>query len=231
MNPKQQKSTYLTERWNGLDVYFTRDIAGGQRLFADDFLVLLNGLAVKPRYGHLLEWCSGPGFIGYSMMAHGLCSSLTLAEQYGPALEAAARTAKANDIDRLVTLHKSLDPAGLPPGTSFDLVVGNPPYFPNRVMLEEIYKTDPKYDPRLYVDEGWRLHKIFFAGIRRFLARNGLVILLESTIASHLETFRPMIEGSGLRIAGWQWATLCDNKMWYLFISRDDATESFGLIE
>lgn len=218
---------FLSETWKSISVFFDEEVMGGRRLFADDFLGLL--YAVQPPHParHLLEWCSGPGFIGYALMANGFCTDLTLAENREAALEAAAYTAMKNKIEDNVTLYKSLDLSGLPSDRQFDLVVGNPPYFPNRVMLEEVHKADPKANPCIYVDPDWQLHKKFFSDIRRFLAPNGRIILLESTNASHLETFRPMIEGNGLKISGWRWATLCGDKMWYLFVTRDDATEPF----
>lgn len=227
MHLTQERGRYLSKNWNGLSVFYTKDLADGGLEFADDFLKMLTGLSFKPPCGRILEWNCGPGFIGYALMAYGFGTSLCLIDSRDPAIEMAEYTAKANDVDRLVSLYRGEGISALPKGEQFDLVVAHPPYFPNRVMLEVIHANDSKANPQLYVDPDWRLHKQFFSSIGRYLKPNGRIILLECTNASHFETFRPMIEAENLVVSGWQWSCTRGSDMWYLFVSRNDATEPF----
>ena len=213
---------YLHEIFNGQPVFYTPETKGAGRLFADDFLKMLQSQKNIPPADNILEWCSGPGFIGFSLMAHGWAGRLCLAEAYPPAREAINHTINFNQLMDRVSVYDTNNPALFPKDHKFDLVVANPPYFPNRVMQEEVYKHDSKADPRLYVDENWGLHKQFFANIGQHLSATGRIIFLESTNASHLETFRPMLEGSGLYIQGWAWSCVCGDKMWYLFLGKED---------
>lgn len=203
--------------WNGVSVYYTDKLDGGGVDFADDYLDLFNCFKNRPRFQRMFEWCSGPGFIGYSMLAAHICESLCLADFYGPAIDAAQYTARKNNIEDRVKIYQGDGLLALPASEKFDLVVGNPPHFVERNMLEHIYES------RIYVDEKWLLHREFFSGIRKHLERNGLIVLFENGRGSHNDTFRPMIESSGLKIAGWQWSRRSNSRYWYLFIMRDDS--------
>lgn len=223
------KSNYLSASWKDLSVYYTKDLDGGGLVFADDYIDLLSNPPTQTKFERVFEWCSGPGFIGYSLLAHGFGTSLCLADCYAPAIEAATYTAEANNIGDQVSLYLGDGILALPEHEKFSLVVGNPPHFPNRIMMEHAYEGDPKTNPRIYVDPDWRLHKQFFSGIRHHLTQNGRIILVECSGGSHLETFRPMVEAAGLVVSGWQWSRTRGKDMWYLFLSRDDATEPFPL--
>ena len=45
-----------------------------------------------------MEWCSGPGFIGYGMMACNICDRLTLLDKFEPAIKVAEKTASNSFI-------------------------------------------------------------------------------------------------------------------------------------
>src|ERR1700687_1958230 len=70
------------------------------------------------------------------------------------------------------------------------MVVANPPHFDDAVFRDEI---------RAY-DRGWHLHRDFFRDVARFLAPNGVIVLQENNQGSTVETFRAMIEDTGLKI-------------------------------
>jgi methylase of polypeptide subunit release factors len=211
---------YLSKSWNGFPVFYTRDLDGGGTIHADDFLALLTQHVQPRRFAKAFEWCSGPGFVGYALLASGVCNSLCLADFYGPAVTAARHTAKTNHVEDRVTVYQGDNLSALPAHESFDLVLGNPPHFQNRNMSE--FSCDN--DPRIYVDEHWNVHRKFFSTVRRHLTRDGLVVLSENTWGSHLETFRDMIESAGLAIAGWRWSINHGQTLWYMFVTRDDAT-------
>jgi len=220
---------YLTHNWNGIEVSYTRELDGGGLEAADDCVAVIRDLKRKPKPGRIFEWCCGPGFIGYALLANGLGTSLCLSDIFPPAVDCARHTAKANNIEGKVDVYLGDNLEGLPDHEKFDLVISNPPQFQNRLMLEKVFPHETKTDPRIYVDWEWKLHKKFFREIRDHLNPNGLIALIECSGGAHVETFRPMLEGTGLVIAGWEWPHLRIQDMFYLYIRRDDATERFEI--
>jgi methylase of polypeptide subunit release factors len=218
-------AAYLEKKYNDVVVSYTKELNGGGISFGDDYVDLFKSLAVKPPVGRIFEWCSGPGFIGYALLANRFGSSLCLSDIYSPSVEAARHTAKENNLEDVVRVYEGDGVLVLPENEKFDLVVGNPPHFPERNMIEFFFHEDQ----RIYLDKGWRLHRQFFANIRKHLTQNGQIILLENSWGSHIDTFREMIENNGMRIAGWQWCMNQGKDLWYLSICRDDATLEINL--
>jgi methylase of polypeptide subunit release factors len=214
---------YQSKSWNDFPVFYTHALDGGGTVHADDFLALLTKHVKPSGFGRAFEWCSGPGFVGYALLAHKVCQSLCLADFYGPAVSAARHTAKVNQVEDRVSIYQGDNLSALPPNETFDLILGNPPHFANSNMSE--FSCDN--DPRIYVDEGWRVHRQFFSKVRAHLNRDGLIVLSENTWGSHLDTFREMIESCGLVIAGWRWSLNHGQTLWYLFVTRDDSTVSY----
>ncbi|RXG84478.1 methyltransferase [Bradyrhizobium zhanjiangense] len=211
------RPNYKFKVWNGVSVYYTDNLDGGGLKFADDYLDLFNCFKDRPRFQRMFEWCCGPAFIGYSMLASDICESLCLADFYGPAIDAAQYTARKNNIEDRVTIYQGHGLLALPDSEKFDLIVGNPPNHVGPVMWYS------HVEPHIYVDNNWLLHREFFSGIRKHLERDGLIVLFENSRASHIDTFRPMLESSGLKISGWRWSRRFDTQYWYLFIIRDDS--------
>ncbi|QOZ33225.1 hypothetical protein XH92_17370 [Bradyrhizobium sp. CCBAU 53421] len=153
------------------------------------------------------------------MLASQICESLCLADIYQPAIDAAQYTARKNDIEDRVTIYQGDGLLALPESEKFDLVVGTGPHFAERNMLEYSHNLEP----RIYLDDKWRLRRQFFSGIRKHLERDGLIVLNENLKGSHIDTFKPMIEAAGLKISGWQLSRRFSALYWYLFIMRDDS--------
>ncbi len=217
----QEEKTYLSREWNGLSVFYTPQLDGGGLVFADDYLALLESMQAMVNPGRIYEWCSGPGFIGYALLAHKFGTSLCLTDFYQPAIDVVKHTAHFNKIEDRVSVYHGDGVLGLPQHEKFDLVVGNPPQFQNRIMLELLFAHDPKTDPRIYVDPEWRLHKQFFNRISNHLKDDGVIILTECSGGAHVETFRPMIEEAGLYLAGWKWPKR-GKDMFYVFVTKKD---------
>ena len=79
--------------FNGVDQFLrlgdNPSMEFGGILRAPMFLEILEKIDKSKKYDHCLEWCSGPGFIGYSILSAGICSRLDLADIWKPALDAA----------------------------------------------------------------------------------------------------------------------------------------------
>jgi methylase of polypeptide subunit release factors len=150
------------------------------------------------------EWCSGPGFIGYSLLATGICKELTLTDVYHPSIIAAEET---RDFElnwccdkNLLSIYLLKDLDLLPVTETWDLIVSNPPHFPYYVHCQD--ETEFQ-ENRISTDFEWRAHKNFFANMKTRLRPGGIILLVENMAGSTPETFEPWITEAGLKTTGW----------------------------
>ena len=208
-----------------ISVYHTTNCDGGGKSFGTKYPSIINARYPGHTFDCCLDWCSGPGFIGYNLLDHEICRTLHLVDHYQPGIDCAKKT-----IDNLpiqfkdcVHAHQIDDLALLPKSQMFDLVVANPPHFPaklsakikamNTLACKGIYggkklcldKTDMDIMPdhainRLIVDQDWAAHKNFYHNIKSRLAPDGVILMQENAAGSSAEDFRSMIESAGLEI-------------------------------
>ena len=179
---------YKEVTFAGIRVSYKNHLDGGGREFGQDFIPLLQQYRL-PRQKRVFEWCAGPGFIGFSLLAHGLCETLCLADVNREAVQACERTIADNALSSRVSVYCSDNLRSLPPAEQWDLVVSNPPHF-----IDEYHGNLRAHDP------DWRVHRDFFRMAAPFLKPGGVIILQENNHGSTVETFRPMIEKSGLTV-------------------------------
>ena len=187
-----EKAKSIVERWReveyaGVKVSYKQRLDGGGSTFGQDYIKWLTALGM-PRQRRVFEWCSGPAFIGFSMLAHGLCDTLFLADINPWAVEACRRTLQRNGLAGRVTVIHSDNLDQVPPNERFDLVVGNPPHFIDR--LEGNLRA---------FDKDWALHKRFYRDIGRFLTpATGVCLIQENAEGSKTSDFKQMISDGGL---------------------------------
>ena len=73
-----------------LDVQYTPITNGGGDYFALEYAEIIH-----KSYGSVsnaLEWCSGPGFIGYALLASKLCNNISFVEMSDLAINQLTRT-------------------------------------------------------------------------------------------------------------------------------------------
>ncbi len=167
-------------------VHFKKHLDGGGSTFGQDVVAFLESRHM-PRQRRVFEWCAGPGFIGFSLLACGLAETLCLADVNPEAVEACRRTITENNLGERVSVYRSDYLKDILKLERWDLVVGNPPHF-----------VDDWIGDLRSFDENWRIHREFFATIGQFLNPSGVVVLQENNRGSTAETFRPMLEASGL---------------------------------
>ena len=172
----------------GIRVSYKNHLDGGGRGFGQDFIPLLQRYAL-PRPARVFEWCAGPGFIGFSVLAHGLCESLCLADINPEAVRACQRTIADNALSDRVSVYCSDNLRNVPKSEQWDLVVSNPPHF-----IDEYLGNLRAHDP------DWRVHLDFFRSVSSFLKPGGVIILQENNAGSTVDTFRTMIKEAGLAI-------------------------------
>ena len=66
---------YREVAYAGVRVSYKRHLDGGGSTFGQDFVPLLQKRGM-PKVHRAFEWCAGPGFIGFSLLAHGLRHTL-----------------------------------------------------------------------------------------------------------------------------------------------------------
>lgn len=104
--------TYSTVRYGEIDVCWTPELEGGGMSFGQDYLPVVANLF--GHVGRVFEFCAGPGFIGFSLLAHGLCDSLALIDVNPAAVAAARETVRRNGLEDRVTVYLSDGLDGLP---------------------------------------------------------------------------------------------------------------------
>jgi len=142
------------------------------------YLDFLNAIKKQnKKYNKALEWCSGLGAIGFSLLDAKIINHITFMDVYQPAIDYVNNMAVLNNISNKVTAYCVGKARDLPSNEKFDLIVGNPPHMVRDFTLEEAHAQDLKkgFHPRqkwhldesnrLLADIDWRIHTEFFANI------------------------------------------------------------------
>ena len=178
-------------KYKNIAVSYEQNLHGGGMRFGQQYLQV-----VKEKFGHvshIYEFCSGPGFIGFSLLANNLCDKLTLADINPRAVKVAKETIKNNNLESRVNVYLSNCLDNIPESEKWDLVVGNPPHVfcpPNDERQKDIILYDPNFE----------IHRKFYRDIKKFLKPGGSVMLQEHTESTNVEDFQEMIEANGLKI-------------------------------
>jgi methylase of polypeptide subunit release factors len=172
--------------YGGIVVFDTPNLHGEGTSVGQDYIRALLELGFK-RCESIFEFCAGPGYIGYSLLGHGFCEKLTLADINPAAVEIAQKTARFNQLDQVVSIYESDCLDRIPEAEAWDLVVSNPPHFLPRDSNDK--------DIRVF-DPDWSIHKRFYANVKRFMKPGGHVVMMENGKQSGVD-FRPMIDGGG----------------------------------
>jgi methylase of polypeptide subunit release factors len=196
---------------NDLAVYYTNATNGGGEAFAKDYCNAIDGLYPGRTFEHALEWCSGPGFIGYAMLATGLCNRITFNDLHQPGMDLAEITRLKNPLfaDK-VSIYPGSTLANIPESEKFDLVVANPPHYLSKFYaaralgFDKVGATIDQRMEEILVDEHWQAHTNFYNEIKTRLAPNGVILIQENESGSHHRgsSFNMIIENAGLKITG-----------------------------
>ena len=136
--------------YRDITVFYRPDLDGGGRHMSYFFVNHISKqIANGHRYRHVFEWCSGPGFIGFALLAQGLCQRICLADVNADAIACARKTAEENGLLDKVDLFVSDNLTSVPSDLRFDLVVSNPPNY---------YGLNPRHPVYAKMSEIGRAH-------------------------------------------------------------------------
>jgi methylase of polypeptide subunit release factors len=187
---------YKTTGKHGINVYYDSWMDGGGMWFGQDYIEVIANRYPHRVFDHCYEWCSGPGFIGFGLLDHGICNGVCLSDIYTPAIDRVKETIMKlpEPLQNRASAYATSSVAGLPIIKQFDLVVANPPHF----------LTCPGDDTiqRIKVDQNWAAHQDFFVNIKQHLMPNGVILLQENQAGSiaREKEFEGDIQSAGLRI-------------------------------
>lgn len=183
--------TVLTSiEYRDIEVFYAAELDGGGMSMAQPC-----GEFVHERFGkvgHVFEYCAGPGFIGFYLLANGLCDRLTLGDINPVAVEACRKTIEVNNLQDRVAVFQSDGLERVPKDERWDLVVGNPPHWRGQGARWE-------NDLRL-VDPDFIVHRKLFEAVGDHLNPGGRVVLIENALATRSSDFSDLIQQSGLSL-------------------------------
>lgn len=155
---------------NGLD--------GCGSLLAKSFVNFIRGNpSYNKVYDKCFEWCSGPAFIGFELLAQGICNKLCLADINPLAIESVKHTVEENGLQDKVTYYVSDNFKSIPKEEKFDLVVSNPPNYFN--VNEEHPEGKKLLNDLRPNDRGWVIHQGFYSGVKDYLKDGALLLISE----------------------------------------------------
>ena len=186
-------------RINDVDVFYTPITNGGGDYFSLEYTEVVNKF-----YGPVnsaLEWCSGPGFIGYMLLACKLCNKISFVEMNDLAITQLQKTKTTSVYNDKINIYQGNRLNCIPSNEKFDLVVGNPPHWPTvEAANKSMNATNAGEQFNLLVDPNWDAHKDFFNQMKNLLSADGRILLQECTLGSSPDTFEQMINEAGLKI-------------------------------
>jgi predicted RNA methylase len=179
--------SYLTVNYRNIEVSYLISLNGGGIVLAHEFVRIVSQKIGKVH--HVFEFCSGPGFIGFSLLANNLCDKVTLADINPDAIEAIKETIRNNHLEDKVTVYQSDCLDSIPENEQWDLVVGNPPWDLSARNQKDIMVSD----------KNARIHQKFCQDIKKFLKPNGSILFVEGAEYAYVNQFKEIIERNGLK--------------------------------
>lgn len=168
----------------GINVSYEQKHHGGGIRWAPDFVNIIGERAVPIK--RCAEFCSGPGFIGFSLLGAGLIDELVLLDINPDVAAGIEQTFASNRTVRSRVTFICSDGIGAlaSAGSPFDLIVANPPHID---VLDP--RTGPiPYDdhPILYSDPGFSIHRRFFREFSSCINPGGYALFIENGLFSDL---------------------------------------------
>lgn len=170
----------------GIEITYPQMLSGGGILFLNDIYNFIEK-SCKTKYKRAFEWCCGPGFLSYEALGRGLAEKIVGSDMYLPAIENFLETAEKNNVSDKVTVYHTPLLENIPEDEQWDLVLGNPPWFPDYLELVDGYRKQvPHYtdenivhQARIGLDNKWKTHKEFFTHLKKHVTHDTDIYIIE----------------------------------------------------
>lgn len=207
---------YKEVKYFDTTIYWTDELDGCGNTMVDDFLDATNYITDNKQFEKTLEWCSGPGYWGFGLLASLQTQKLILSDveiKNSYCINKTIRDNKFDDRAKFIFSHNFQQI----PEQKFDLIIGNPPHF-NHDPYVEHYS-----EPRKYKDVDWAIHRDFFNNVNNYLTDDGYIVLAENVWGSSPKTFEKMIEDNNLMITSHFRSKQYPLDMWYMAVMKKPA--------
>ncbi len=184
-------TNYLTVKYRDIEVSWLPELDGGGRTFGLDYLPVVKEMFGK--VGRAYEFCCGPAFIGFALLAEGLCDTLCLSDINPKAVDAVKDTIRRNGLEGRVSVYLSNSLNDVPASEKWDLVVSNPPHF--EVETVEEYEGNIRLN-----DQHWGIHQSFYDQVAAHLTETGTILMQENYFGSETGSFTKMIDENGMEV-------------------------------
>ena len=196
--------TFIVKSWNplpGLDILHTADLDGWGTRMAPWFDKIL-----RPEFGDgnparaCLEWCAGPGFIGLYLLKRGICDHITLVDNSHKAILFAQHAIKTHGLENRAVAYLRDNLMNMPRSAGpFDLVFGNPPFFPWNTT--HIVNSPGRH---LMSDPQYATHRRFYRQVGRHMTAQARMYIVEYEPykMNTTHTFRSMARSGNLSTCG-----------------------------
>jgi methylase of polypeptide subunit release factors len=169
---------------------------GGGLTFGQDYVEFLN-TSLPPRPSglrHCAEVFAGPAFIGFSLLAHGICTRLTLVDINPEAIALLRTTVDDSGLHGIVEIVHADVLTPLDAGSGFgemkwDLVVSNPPHCDLASATAGPRRGTLSGRDLLLNDAGFDMHRRLYAELPSFLSPGADVIIQENHRCSNASDF------------------------------------------
>jgi methylase of polypeptide subunit release factors len=157
-----------------LSVFYEKRFDGGGTTFGFNAVTKSDIINKIQDQGDVLEICSGPGFIGYTLLKYNKANRLVLSDINSEVRDGIETTNRFNNLKVEFIQSDCFD--SMEDSNKFDTIVSNPPHF--KTERPNGYRSSE--EKLISLDYDMQFHKKFFESAHKFLNPNGKVVLIEN---------------------------------------------------
>ena len=163
--------TYLGSKYH---VHYNKYHNGGGPYLIDLFLKDYS----FPKFNSVMEFCSGPGFMGYYLMHKYNLPEVHLVDINPEVKPAIDLTNQENHWNGIFYLSDALENYN---GPKVDFIITNPPHCTNLEQFNQC-TNNKRNQKNILLDQNLNMHKKFANKLNKVLNKNGHLMLIENNI-------------------------------------------------
>jgi methylase of polypeptide subunit release factors len=156
-------------------VLYSKKFDGGGTTFGYNAITEKNILDKIIDFGDVLEICSGPGFIGYTLLNYNKVNKLVLSDINLEVFSDIEQTNQKNNLIDVEFIHSDCFDS-IDNSYKFDTIVSNPPHF--KTERPGGYRSGE--EKLISLDFDMQFHKKFFESVHMYLKPKGKIVLIEN---------------------------------------------------